>query len=236
MKEQSKRKFGFSNNQLKIIAMFSMLLDHIGVYLLPECASLRILGRLAFPIFAYMIAEGCLYTRNRAKYLALIAVLAAGCQLVYWVAMRSLYQSILVTFSLAIITIYAIDFFIKKKNTFSCVVATLTVLAVAFLVIIAPEIWKEQGFIIDYGVFGILLPVAVYYAPKRGWKLLAAAVSLVAMAAYNGGFAWYSLAALPFLLLYNGARGKYRLKYMFYIFYPTHLAVIYLIGLLLSAG
>ena len=59
---------GLSGNQLKIIAMLTMLVDHIGVQLFPECIILRIIGRLSLPIFAYMIAEGCLHTRNRPKY------------------------------------------------------------------------------------------------------------------------------------------------------------------------
>lgn len=235
MEERVSRKFGLTNNQLKIIAMISMLLDHVGLMLFPECAFLRILGRVAFPIFAYMIAEGCLYTRNRVKYLLLIAILAAGCQLVYWFAMGSLYQSILVAFTLAIITIYAIDLFLKKKNGWTCALAVLVVASVVFAAVIAPELFKHVGFEIDYGIFGILLPVAAYYAPKRVWKLLAAAAVLVAMSAYYGGLIWYSLTALPFLCLYNGQRGKYRLKYLFYIFYPTHLAVIYLIATWLAS-
>ena len=52
------KKFGLTNNQLKIIAMVSMLFDHVGKELLPQYTVLQIIGRLAFPIFAYMIAEG----------------------------------------------------------------------------------------------------------------------------------------------------------------------------------
>ena len=62
------KKFGLTNNQLKIIAMISMLIDHIGVAMFPNVMILRIIGRLAFPIFAYMIAEGCFYTKNKARY------------------------------------------------------------------------------------------------------------------------------------------------------------------------
>ena len=58
---------GFSNNQLKIIAMLSMLVAHVGEHLYPDVGFLRAIGRLALPLFAYMIAEGCLYTKNRAR-------------------------------------------------------------------------------------------------------------------------------------------------------------------------
>ncbi|MBR6552622.1 MAG: hypothetical protein IKT89_07260, partial [Clostridia bacterium] len=69
------KKFGLTNNQLKIIAMFSMLLDHIGKVLLPQYPILQIIGRLAFPIFAFMIAEGCFYTKNKTRYFLTIFLL-----------------------------------------------------------------------------------------------------------------------------------------------------------------
>ena len=102
-------KLGLNNNQLKIIAMVAMLLDHIGAYLFPQVRWLRIIGRLAYPIFAFMIAEGCRHTKNRVRYLLQMGGLAAVCQLVDYVARGSLYQCILVTFTLSILTICAID-------------------------------------------------------------------------------------------------------------------------------
>ena len=73
MDQTKKRKFGLTNNQLKIIAMVSMVLDHVGLLFFSDMIIFRVLGRIAFPIFAYMIAEGCRYTKNRAKYLGIIA-------------------------------------------------------------------------------------------------------------------------------------------------------------------
>ena len=112
-------KLGFTNNQLKIIAMIAMLIDHIGAYLFPQVRWLRIIGRLAYPIFAYMIAEGCHHTKSRIRYFLQMAGLAAICQLVYYIAMGSLYQCILVTFSLSVVIIYAIDNFRKHKGVLS---------------------------------------------------------------------------------------------------------------------
>ena len=62
-------KLSLTSNQLKLLAMVTMTLDHIGVHLFPQCLFLRIIGRLAMPIYAYMIAEGCAHTRNRKQYL-----------------------------------------------------------------------------------------------------------------------------------------------------------------------
>ena len=86
MDQLKTKKFGLTNNQLKIIAMVSMALDHIGLLFFPDAAIFRILGRIAFPIFAYMIAEGCRYTKNRAKYLGLIGAMAIAFQVVFFVA------------------------------------------------------------------------------------------------------------------------------------------------------
>ena len=104
------KKIGLTNNQLKIIAMISMLIDHIGVQIFPHVLIFRIIGRLAFPIFAYMIAEGCFYTKNKARYLLMVFGLGFICQLVFYFFMNSLYQGILMTFTLSIICIYAIDY------------------------------------------------------------------------------------------------------------------------------
>ena len=57
-----------NGNHLKLIAAFTMLLDHVGILLFPQIRLLRILGRLAYPIFAFMIAEGCRYTKNKLRY------------------------------------------------------------------------------------------------------------------------------------------------------------------------
>ena len=75
---------GLTGNQLKLIALITMTLDHVGMLLLPRVRILRAIGRIAFPIFAYMIAEGCQHTRNRKKYLLSMASFATVCQVVYF--------------------------------------------------------------------------------------------------------------------------------------------------------
>lgn len=77
-----------TGNQLKLIAAAAMLLDHAGILLFPHIRLFRILGRLAYPIFAYMIAEGCRYTRNKLWHFSMLFGLGAGCQLVYYFFQR----------------------------------------------------------------------------------------------------------------------------------------------------
>ena len=102
---------GLSGNALKIIAAITMLIDHVGIMFFPGVAIFRIIGRLSFPIFAFMIAEGCRYTRNKLRYFAGIFTLATLCQLVYFIYNGDTYMSVLVTFSLSILTVYALGYF-----------------------------------------------------------------------------------------------------------------------------
>lgn len=221
---------GLTNNQLKILACFSMLLDHVGKELLPDIKLLQIIGRIAFPVFAFMIAEGCCYTRNKRAYFLKISGLALGCQFVYFIAERSFYQNVLVTFSLAVLTIFAVDAVRKRRNALSVVWLLTDIAVVLFLCFGFPEI--VSGFHIDYGIFGLMLPVAVYLAPKKSVKLIVLTVFLTLLSIDLGGIQWYSLISVIILALYNGKRGKINLKYLFYIFYPLHLALIYLVKIL----
>jgi hypothetical protein len=221
-----------NNNVLKILAAIFMVIDHAGILFFPNYEICRIIGRLAYPIFAYMIAEGARYTRNKVKYLATIAALATICQLVYYFAMGSLYQGILVTFSLSVITIYAIDYFLKKKDWLSCLLALATVAAVGFVVLGLPALLPNTDYAVDYKIGGVALPVLIYFAKGKWWKLAAAALGLLLMAITLLPIQWWAFLTLPLLALYNGKRGKYKLKYLFYVFYPVHLVALYFIGMI----
>ncbi len=239
MDQTKKPKFGLTNNQLKIIAMVSMLLDHIGLLFFPDVMLFRALGRIAFPIFAYMIAEGCRYTKNRAKYLGMIAGMGIVFQLVYLVAMGSLYQGILITFSLAIITIYAIDGILKSKKLWGILAAIGALAFVAVFVFVLPILLSGTDFDIDYGVWGILIPVTVYFMPNHKWRAGSVSLLLLIRAIYYtvvpsalGLVQWFSLLTIPLFALYNGERGRAKMKYVFYIFYPAHLVILYGIAML----
>jgi hypothetical protein len=230
---QEKPRFGLSNNILKIIAMLSMFIDHLGVQIYPQIGALRIIGRLALPLFAYMIAEGCFYTKNRARYLILISSLAVACQVVFYIAENSLYQGILVTFSLSIITIYSIDTLFESKDWKKILLAVLGIIFVIFVSFVMPKLFENEGFEIDYGVIGMLLPVAIYFMSNKILKLVACAFMLVLLALEIGLPQHYAVFALPLLALYNGKRGTKKLKYVFYAFYPLHLILIYLLSFIL---
>ena len=228
------KKFGLTNNQLKLLAMLAMLCDHAGKVLLPQYTFLQIIGRIAFPIFAFMVAEGCFYTRNKIKYFLSVFLLGVGCQAVFFIAERSFYQNILITFSLSVALIFALENYKNKRNKLSLAVMFFTVALVLTVTVAFPALFKAQGFYVDYGIWGVLLPVAVFYAPDKERKLIFATGVLILLAFSAGSRQWFSLLAVPLLALYNQKRGKYNIKPLFYIFYPAHLVAIHLISLLLQ--
>jgi len=229
VKDVNNRIKRLSGNQLKLIALVAMTCDHVGKELFPDWIILQIIGRLAFPIFAYMIAEGCLYTKNRRKHLLSIAGLAVVCQITYWIVEGSLFQCILVTFSLSICMIYALDHARKQMTVQSRVLAFVVCAVVYFVTDLLPVILSGTDYAVDYGIWGVLLPVVVYFAPKER-KLPLTAALLVVLCVAAGGIQWYSLTSLILLACYNGQRGKARIKHLFFVYYPVHLVVIYLLS------
>lgn len=233
MRIQTKPHIALSGNQLKLLALVSMTCDHIGLQLFPQSDILRIIGRLAFPIFAYMIAEGCHYTRNRAKYLLTMAGMALLCQAVYFLAMGSLFQCVLVTFCLSISLIYLLDQAQTRPGILPRLAFVLAILAAVFLAAVLPGLLPRTDYGIDYGLMGIFLPLLAYLGKTKKEKCLLTAAGLVLLSFQQGGRQWYSLLVLPLLALYSGRRGKWKLKNLFYIYYPAHLAAIYLLSLVL---
>lgn len=219
-----------SGNTLKILAALSMLIDHVGLMFFPRVPFLRVLGRLALPIYAFMIAEGCKYTRNRKRYFLTLFLLAAVCQSVYYFVDGTLYFSILVTFSLSVLMVYALD---AVKGVPGPVTVLALVSAVAAVYVL------NQRFTIDYGFWGCMLPVfaSVFHKTKYDRIPLNVAmlgIGLLFLALDFGGNQWFALLSLPLLLCYSGKRGNWSMKYFFYIFYPAHLVILQAIAWLMA--
>lgn len=221
-----------SSFAIKMIAAASMLIDHVGVIFFPTVPILRVLGRLAFPIYAFCIAEGFAHTRDKRRYFLQIFILGAVCQLVYFVVDGSMYLGVLISFSMSILMMWALE---RLKN------ATQERGAEAGAVFVAA---LACGFVlcrcvkVDYGFWGMLLPLLYYMGRNKAEGLCLFTVGLLTLCwelAVSGGFTvqWFSLLTLPLLWAYNGQRGKYRAKYFFYIFYPAHLAALYLLDMLI---
>ncbi len=222
-------------NALKMIALVSMVIDHVGVMLFPGELWLRCLGRISLPIFAYMIAEGCRHTKDFKKYFLRIFILGVLCQAVYFFVYRTLYLSTLISFSLAVLAILLAQNLRNAKDKRQLILyASLCLLLILFILFLLhpPRFMEPYELHLDYGVYPFLIPVVLYFIPRKEWRILAM-IPLLYLLSLD--FEWEQLLAflaLPILLLYNGERGKQNLKYLFYIAYPLHLVLIFIIFVL----
>lgn len=222
-----------TSSTLKIIACISMLIDHIGVILFPEIAFLRIVGRLAFPIFTFLIVEGYFYTKNISKYLFRLGVFAVVSEFAFdraffnvWLEFE--YQNIFFTLLIGLIAVYIYDH--NKDNNKT--VATVSLLALTLLSLFIKS---------DYSIFGVLTIFGFYQfreKPKQIfiWMLVinGIMVSLKTPPLFPLTLSditqIFALLSLIFIFSYNGKKGL-NLKYLFYTFYPLHLIILYGISL-----
>ena len=236
---------------LKLIAAVTMFIDHMGLILFPGQMIFRVIGRIAFPLYAYCIAEGFRYTRNRWHYFLRIFILGAVCQIVYAFVDDDLLLGILISFSIAIVIMALCDG-VKaclrgQKSRLNLLIERVThkslsadadrVLSTALActsIVLAFVLCMLVD--VDYGFFGIMLPVLTSFFDDRGQRFVMFASTLLALCIdMTGGFTiqYWSLLTIPIIAAYNGKPGKYRMKNFFYIFYPLHLVVLYGIDMLL---
>ncbi len=232
-------KFSFlSANAIKILGAIFMVFDHIGVILFPEVMFLRILGRLSMPLFAFMIAEGAHYTKNKLKYFLLIFGLGVIFQVVFYVVEKSFYMGILITFSTSILMIYALQFF--KSQLFSGSIASTIFSFWLFAISIVATFFLNKYLQIDYGFWGSMLAVFASIFRLRindgenttnfdsvPLNVFTFAIALIFVRTPLGAIQYYALLSLPILFVYSGKKGKLNLKYFFYTFYPAHLVLLY---------
>ena len=181
---------------LKLIAAVTMLIDHAGLILFPEAQIMRVIGRLAFPIYAYCIAEGFRYTKNRLHYFLRIFVLGFLCQIVYTIVDRQIYLGILITFSISLIIMAALESARKARDgevsDIAAVFEKITRKPLAhradYIVNIAAVVllFAASFFLciyveVDYGFFGILLPVFTSLFKDKQQRLIMFSITLLAL-------------------------------------------------------
>ncbi|MFP4661521.1 MAG: TraX family protein [Halanaerobiales bacterium] len=209
---------------LKMIGIITMTADHVGSIMYPDLLLLRVIGRLAFPIFAFLISEGYRKTSDVTDYMGRILVFAFFSQLAYQLALGSGTLNVLFTFALGLYAIYSYE---KNNN-----------ILIVFIVAIAAQLFQT-----DYGAYGVLM-IFIFHKYHNNFKEVVKYFTLLTMAyvAYTVVpiylevqnfvvFRVYSvqLFAIPtllFIYFYNGRRGP-RAKYLFYVFYPGHLLLIH---------
>lgn len=237
-----KTKF-ISSNILKTMAMFFMLLDHLWATIIPGNQWMTNVGRLAFPIFAFLIVEGFTHTSDFKKYIKRLFIFALISEipfnLIYtgsWVF--PFHQNVLFTLLLGLLCINEIDK-LKNDKSFKNILKVVLKVVGFFLIGIV-------GFV-DYGFTGILTIIVFYIFRnfKFAWCGQLISLILLYIVFFKGqsvvlnifNFEYYLplqsvgiLALIP-IWLYNGEKGinSKKLQYMFYWFYPVHMLVIYLI-------
>jgi hypothetical protein len=197
------------NDFIKGLAMLLMVIDHVGLTFFPHITLFRIIGRLAFPMFAYGIASGYVHTKSIRKYSTRLFILALVSQPIFRLLIPE-GLNIFFTLLVGLILIYSID---KQKYW-------LTALMIGFSFIMP----------LDYGIYGVGTILA-FYIFRDNLLLMA-----IAQCFLNGIFALnyhtllqaYSLFALPLIYIKWNLNIKLN-RYFAYLFYPLHLAIIEII-------
>lgn len=222
---------------LKLIAICTMFIDHMGHTLFPGVMWLRCIGRVAFPIFCFLIAEGCIYTHDRKKYALRLLVFALLSEIPFnlmtggWV-WNPYDQNVLWTLLAGALVCWLMDWALKKRTVWAFVLTGAVTVA---------AYWLLELVNTDYGGWGMLL-VAMFYCVHRapyGWAVKMAAeafwLAFFSIAVMGGVLSielWSLWALLP-IWLYNGQRGfsNKAVQYGFYAFYPVHILILSLISI-----
>jgi len=225
---------------LKLIALVTMTIDHVGRFFFPQDIEWLLVGRLAFPIFAWGIANGYHHTKNVRQYIIRLSLFAIISQIPFTLTYVTLgyNPTVLNIFFTLLLGLCAIVLYEQVKNKW---IAWMGILALALLAIAIPT---------DYGAYGVLLVVVfhiTYGQPIRMLKLQALLWAVlfvlgqlvmftplkgIAAANYIPQTITLQLVALfsvGLISLYNGVQGR-KMKWLFYWYYPVHLTILVLIS------
>ena len=239
---------------LKMIAVITMLIDHTAATILERALMqmlaggpiieqnynvflgiyfvMRIIGRMAFPIYCFLLVEGFHYTKSRAKYALRLFLFALISEIPFDMAFNQKiwdfsYNNVFLTLLLGLLTIMAADWVKERfaeKKALKVILMILCMLAGAAL--------AQFVLITDYGAFGVIAIFIMYLMYQRRMAGFALMIVPLAVSSLMEAAAFLMLIPLHF---YNGTRGK-QCKYFFYIFYPAHLLILSLICWALGLG
>lgn len=251
MENLSKRKFpDISSATLHILAMFFMLLDHAWATVVPGSEWLTSVGRLAFPIFAFLLTEGYFHTHNFKKYMLRLLFFAVISEIPFNLmyggqAIYIFHQNVLWSFLIALSGMWFIDRVKERgKLWLTIITAALTILLCALL---------GQILMVDYYGAGILMVFVFYlFHGKKWWCILGQLVGLYYINIHLLGSMYYTihifgrefefyqqglalLSLIP-IWLYNGRQGHHSkaFQYFCYAFYPAHITILVLIAYLIG--
>ncbi|MCL1975100.1 MAG: conjugal transfer protein TraX [Firmicutes bacterium] len=232
---------GINARQLKIIACISMLFSHSGVIFWPAQVWWQVPGRIAMPIFAFMIANGFRYSHNVYRYMARLFIFAALIQYPYSVFLANGYLNICFTLGLGLVAI------IVWQSRLPLFLRLINVLFICFLSEFSNiTLWLSArygftGFLpwlhTEYGWYGIMMILSAHIFFNERQKLalmwlflnlplLGEFISTLLASSPYPSVQGLCIMAIPFIFFYNGKRGGGN-RYEFYIFYIGHLAILY---------
>lgn len=219
----------FSSFALKIIAIICMLCDHFGDAIIKSFSFLNVIGRIAFPIFAFQITEGYTHTKDLKKYFKRLIIFAIISQIPFMLFLSTFTSSytlnIFFTLLLGLLSIYIYN---KIPNKFLAIV-------IGIIISIIAEIIN-----VDYGAWGVII-IMIFYIFKDK-KVIMSLLYLLScfikylpyLLKYNFHYIYLLLLfstafSIIFIITYNGKQGK-KIKYFLYIFYPLHMLILYFIN------
>lgn len=225
------KKVGLSQEELKLIACVTMLLDHIGAVFLPGIG-LRMIGRLAFPIYCFLLAEGAYYTRSRKEYglRLLLGLLLSELpfDLLFFGRLTFAHQSVMVTLMLGFLYAAAMNYLPSKGYR---------------ILLLLPFAMLAELMNADYGGWGVATVGLFVITRESCNKWWLQALWLVILSWIIGGIGvsvgpavipiqMFSVAALIPIALYDGHKiaNNIWIRRGFYLFYPVHLLILYLIS------
>lgn len=197
-----------NSNFLKLVGIVSMTLDHIGKYFYPQYSIFQIIGRIAFPIFAFQLTIGYQKTSNKRRYIRRLLIFALISQPIYYLLTKSWELNILFSLALGFWALWAWE---NKKYLYFYLIVPLS-------------------FFVDYQWYGLAMILGFYIFSKAIYQIPYFLFSTLTYI-YLMRIDWiqiYAIFALVFIYKINFFKIKLP-KYFFYIFYPSHLLVIYLI-------
>ena len=201
-----------------------MFLDHYH-YIIGGSKILNVVGRIAFPIFAFTLSEGYVHTRSLKKYLFRLFIFAVSIQMPSILFGYDYSMNIFFTLFLGLLSIYIFN--LKKINII------LKIILIGFV------LFFSQKFKLDYGMYGILLVMNFNIFRDYKFKIL---MNFLVLNIFNMIFPkvfdlvdtqFFSLISLVFIFMYNGKKGR-SMKYFFYLFYPIHFFILEVIKFFLE--
>jgi hypothetical protein len=218
---------------LKIIAIITMLLDHLYTFLSPVGVDIPIwfgyLGKLAAPIFFYLIVEGFFHTRSKVKYLSRLATFAVIMLGINFTT--GIHNNIFLSLSLSIVLLMVIEYIKENKNIGLKILGIIGVILVSYLYMFT-----------EASLYGLVMTLIFYFLrdKKSIMAILYVLFSIMPVFSAIGApdafdqlflfdYQWMMVFAIIPILMYNGKLGIKNTftKWMFYIFYPLHLLIIY---------